>query len=164
MKNCDMKTLWWSFAVALVGFALTPESVEGQESGAEDVKTAVRTAWNAYIDAFSAGQTDLAVSAVYAAPSYQFGSTEASPRMTLGGVETAFDAIHTSLDEERYDRSETDTATTFVISEGTAVLNAHYTRCLTGDTVLTQGRRVISSPRFRTIGASVRSSPIPLVS
>ena len=126
-----MKSLWWSFAVALVGFALTPESVEGQESGAEDVKTAVLAAWNSYIDAFSAGRTDLTVSAVYAASSYQLGSTEASPRMTLGGVEAAFDAIHTSLDEERYDRPETDAGTTFVISEGTAVLNGHYTTLAT---------------------------------
>ena len=139
MKRYGIKTLSWSFAIALIGFVLTPESVEGQQSGAEDVKTAIRTAWNAYIDAFSAGRTDLAVSAVYADPSYQLGSTGATLRMTVGDVEAAFEAIHTSLDEERYDRSETDAATICVINGGTALLSAHYTRYRTDDTVLTTG-------------------------
>ena len=134
-----MKTLYCSVTLVFVIFATTMERTEAQQANAQDVKTAVRMAWDAYIDAFSAGRTDLVASEIYAAPSYQLGESGGTVRMSVSDVKAAFDAIHASLNDARYARSETDVATICVINPGTALLSARYTRYRDDGTVLTKG-------------------------
>ena len=119
--------------LALSGLAAAQERPE------EETKIAVRAAWDAYIDAFSAGETDVIANDVYAAPSYQLGGNGASVRVTPADTQAAFDATHASLAPERYDRSETDRAEICVINDGTALLSAYFTRYRTDDTVISNG-------------------------
>lgn len=126
----------WAASIALAVFGVAPVSAEPQETSEDEVKTAVRATWDAYIEAFSNARNDVVASDVYAAPSYQLSARGASVRMTAADTKTAFDATHRSLATERYDRSETDTVGICVINTGAALLSAHFTRYRTDNSVL----------------------------
>ena len=110
-----------------------------QEIAEDEVKTAVRAAWDAYLVAFSAARTDVVARDVYAAPSFQLGAGGVNVRMTTADTKAAFDATHRSLATERYDRSETDAADVCVLNDGAALLTAHFTRYRTDNSVLMNG-------------------------
>ena len=145
-----MKTLYCSVTLVFLVFATTTEHAEAQQGNAQDVKTAVRMAWDTYIDAFSAGRTDLVASDIYAAPSYQLGENGGTVRMRVSDIKAAFDDIHASLNEARYARSETDVATICVINLGTALLSAHFTRYRDDGTVLTRGASSYLFAKFKS--------------
>ena len=104
-----------------------------------EVKTAVRAAWDAYIDAFSGGRTDVVANEVYSAPSFQLGSDGTNFRMTSTEIQADFDTTQRALGLQQYDRSETDHAEICVMNDGAALLTARYTRYRTDGSVLTQG-------------------------
>ncbi len=113
--------------------------VLGQELDEDTVKAEVLTAWNAYIAAFSAGQTDVVANRIYSTPSFQVGPQGATTRLTARNTKVAFDEIRQSLAAERYSHSETDTATICVLNANSALLTAHFTRYRNDDSVLTKG-------------------------
>ena len=113
--------------------------VLGQELDEDTIKAEVLTAWNAYIAAFSAGQTDVVANRIYSTPSFQVGAQGTTTRLTARDTKIAFDEIHQSLAAERYSHSETDTATICVLNPNSALLTAHFTRYRNDDSVLTKG-------------------------
>ena len=123
-----MKSLCRSLILAFVACTAAIEQTAAQPPNTQDVKTAVRMAWDAYIEAFSAGRTDVVASESYVAPSYQLGANGGTVRMTTSDIKAAFDDIQASLNQARYARSETDIATICVINAGTALLVARYSR------------------------------------
>jgi hypothetical protein len=153
-KNRARKTsgsiLWssaWMAGLIMTG-AWAP--LHAQDTTEVDVKAAVRAAWDLYIDAFSAGQTDVIARKVYAAPSFQLGNDSANVRGTEADTKASFDATHQALSEASYDRSETDRAEICVINNGTALLSAYFTRYRTDDTVLTTGASSYLFAKFPT--------------
>ena len=129
----------WTTAALLLAAACLPAAAAAQATPASDVKAEVRAAWDAYIDAFSAGRTDVIAAEVYAAPSFQLGPAGAAVRSDTAETRAAFDATHERLALESYDRSETDRAEICVINPATALLSAHFTRYRTDGSVLTRG-------------------------
>ena len=123
----------------LLAIACLPAPSPAQVTPESDVKTEVRAAWDAYIEAFSAGRTEVIANDIYAAPSFQLGAAGASVRSSAADTRASFDATHERLALERYDRSETDRAEICVINPATALLSAHFTRYRTDGSVLTQG-------------------------
>ena len=119
--------------------ALTAATLLAQEPSERNVKTAVRTAWDTYITAFSDGRTDVVAEQLYAAPSYVLGASGGTVRMTTDDTKEGFDQIHQTLQREQYDRSETDHVEICVLNGGTALLTARYTRYRTSGEVLTTG-------------------------
>ena len=134
--------------VTLAVFVVVTPQAHAQEIAEDEVKTAVRSAWDAYIVAFSAGRTDVVARDVYAAPSFQLGARGANVRMTIADTKAAFDATHRSLATERYDRSETDATEVCVLNDGAALLTAHFTRYRTDDSVLTNGASAYLFAKF----------------
>ena len=129
-----------SFAtLTAVLVAVLAPAVAAQPLPEAEIKIEVRAAWDAYIEAFSAGRTDVIASEVYAAPSFRTGPDGAAVVGTVEETKASFDAIHRQLAPERYDRSETDRAEICVINAGTALLSAYFTRYRTDDTVLMTG-------------------------
>ncbi len=122
--------------------------VIGQEIAEDTIKEEILTAWNAYIAAFSAGQTDVVANRVYSAPSFQVGEQGATVRMTATDTKVAFDEIHRYLAVERYSHSETDTATICVLNSGSALLTAHFTRYRSDNSVLTKGASAYVFAKF----------------
>ena len=122
--------------VAALGVVATPDAQTAPEA---EVKAEVRAAWDAYIEAFSAGRTEVIAREVYAAPSFRTGPEGASVLETVEDTQASFDAIHRQLAPERYDRSETDRAEICVINAGTALLSAYFTRYRTDGSVLLSG-------------------------
>lgn len=114
-------------------------TVIGQELSEDTIKDEVLTAWNSYIAAFSAGQTDVVANRIYSTPSFQVGAQGATTRLTTRETKVAFDEIHRYLAAERYSHSETDTATICVLNSSSALLTAHFTRYRSDDSVLTKG-------------------------
>ncbi len=57
-------------------------AVHAQAGSEAEVKTAVRAAWDAYIDAFSDARTEVLARDVYAVPSFPIGAGGANVRMT----------------------------------------------------------------------------------
>ena len=125
-------------AATLLAAVCLPAVSPAQETPESDVKTEVRAAWDAYIEVFSAGRTDVLANETYATPSFQLGAAGATVR---SGADTraAFDATHERLALERYDHSETDRAEICVINPATALLSAHFTRYRTDGSVLARG-------------------------
>ncbi len=126
-------------AAILLAVACLPTAVVAQAPPESDVKAEVRAAWDAYIEAFSAGRTDVIAEEVYAAPSFQLGPAGAAVRLGAAETRAAFDATHRQLAPERYDRSETDRAEICVINPAAALLSAHFTRYRTDGSVLSRG-------------------------
>ena len=126
-------------AAILFAIACYPAAAVAQAPPESDVKAEVRAAWDAYIEAFSAGRTDVIAGDIYAAPSFQLGAAGAAVRSEAAETRAAFDAIHRQLAPERYDRSETDRAEICVINPATALLSAHFTRYRTDGSVLSRG-------------------------
>ena len=122
--------------------------VIGQELAEDTIKEEVLTAWSAYIDAFSAGQTDVVTNRVYSTPSFQLGQQGATVRLTASETKVAFDKIHQNLAAERYSHSETDTATICVLNSGSALLTAHFTRYRNDNSVLTKGASAYVFAKF----------------
>ena len=122
--------------------------VLGQELDEDTVKKEVLTAWNAYIAAFSAGQTDVVANRIYSPPSFQVGPQGATARLTARDTKVTFDEIHQSLAAERYSHSETDTATICVLNPNSALLTAHFTRYRNDNSVLTQGASAYVFAKF----------------
>ena len=122
--------------------------VIGQELAEETIKEEVLAAWDAYIAAFSAGQTDIVANRVYSTPSFQLGAQGAAVRLTATDTKVAFDEIHRDLAAERYSHSETDTATICVLNSGSALLTAHFTRYRNDNSVLTQGASAYVIAKF----------------
>ena len=114
-------------------------ALAGQEIPENTTKAEILAAWNAYIAAFSAGQTDVVANRSYATPSFQVGEQGANVRMTENDTKLAFDEIHQYLAAERYSHSETDTAAICVLNSGSALLTAHFTRYRNDNSVLTKG-------------------------
>lgn len=125
-----MMSRLWAVSITLVIIGVASVVAHAQEVSEREVKTEVRAAWDAYIEAFSGARTDVVANDVSAAPSFQLGAGGANVRMTAADTKAAFDATH---------RSETDTAESCVLNEGAALLTAHFTRCRTDDSVLTKG-------------------------
>tara|TARA_B100000029_G_scaffold448151_1_gene470443 strand:+ start:574 stop:1068 length:495 start_codon:yes stop_codon:yes gene_type:complete len=113
--------------------------VLGQEFDEDTIKEEVLTAWNAYIAAFSAGQTDVVANRIYSTPSFQVGAQGVTTRLTARDTKVAFDEIHQYLATERYSHSETDTATICVLNSSSALLTAHFTRYRDDNSVLANG-------------------------
>ena len=128
-----------TIAAALLAAVCLPAASPAQVAAEADVKTEVRAAWDAYIEAFSAGRTGVIADEVYAAPSFQLGAAGGSVRSGAADTRAAFDAIHEQLALESYDRSETDRAEICVINPATALLSAHFTRYRDDGSVLTRG-------------------------
>lgn len=128
-----------SISVAMVIATCAIAQPHAQDVSEREVKTAVRAAWDAYIDAFSDGRTDIVANDVYAAPSFQLGSDGTNIRMTSTETLADFDATHRSLELQQYDRSETDHAEICVMNDGAALLTARFTRYRTDGSVLTKG-------------------------
>ncbi len=126
-------------AATLLAAVCLPAVCPAQETPESDVKTEVRAAWDAYIEAFSAGRTDVLANETYAAPSFQLGAAGATVRSAAADTRAAFDATHERLALERYDHSETDRAEICVINPATALLSAHFTRYRTDGSVLARG-------------------------
>ena len=61
-------------SITLAVFVVATAQAHAQEIAEDEVKTAVRAAWDAYIVAFSAARTDVVARDVYAAPSFQLGA------------------------------------------------------------------------------------------
>ena len=137
-----------SGSCALVLLLAATAAAHAQEVSEREAKTAVRAAWDAYIEAFSDARTDVLANDVYAAPSFQLGAGGANVRMTVAETKAAFDATHRVLERERYDRSETDTAQVCVFNEGAALLTAHFTRYRTDDSVLMSGASAYLFAKF----------------
>lgn len=116
-----------------------PAASPAQVTPESDVKAEVRAAWDAYIEAFSAGRTAVLADDVYAAPSFQLGAAGAVVRSRADDTRAAFDAVHERLAIENYDRSETDRAAICVVNPATALLSAHFTRYRTDGSVLGRG-------------------------
>ncbi len=114
-------------------------AVHAQAGSEAEVKTAVRAAWVAYIDAFSDARTEVLARDVYAVPSFQIGPGGANVRLTAAETKAAFDETHQALARDRYDRSETDTAEICVLNDGAALLTAHFTRYRTDDSKIMSG-------------------------
>ena len=125
-------------ALLTTALGLAP-ALEAQTVPEAEVKTEVRAVWDAYIEAFSAGRTDLIASDIYSAPSFRIGAEGAAMLETAAETRASFDATHRQLATERYDRSETDRAEICVINAGTALLSAYFTRYRTDGSVLTRG-------------------------
>lgn len=125
---------------AAILFAATclPAASAAQPTAEPDVKAEVRAAWDAYIEAFSAGRADVIADEVYAAPSFQLEPGGAAVR-SRAETRAGFEALHRRLAPERYDRSETDRAEICVINPATALLSAHFTRYRTDGSVLSRG-------------------------
>ncbi len=102
----------------LHAIACLPAPSPAQVTPESDVKTEVRAAWDAYIEAFSAGRTEVIANDIYAAPSFQLGAAGASVRSSAADTRASFDATHERLALERYDHSETDRAEICVIQPG----------------------------------------------
>ena len=126
-------------AAILLATACLPAAAAAQATPETDVQAEVRAAWDAYIEAFSAGRTGVIAEEVYAAPSFQLGPAGAAVRPGAAETRAAFDAIHRQLAPERYARSETDRAEICVINPATALLSAHFTRYRTDGSVLSRG-------------------------
>ena len=122
--------------------------VSGQELAEDTIKEEVLTAWDTYIAAFSAGQTDVVANHVYSAPSFQLGAQGATVRLTTTDTKVAFDEIHRDLAAERYSHSETDTATICVLNSGSALLTVQFTRYRNDNSVLTQGASAYVFAKF----------------
>ena len=135
-------------SVVMIILACAIAQTFAQEVPEGEVKTAVRADWDAYIDAFVAGRTDVVANDVYAAPSFQLGSGGTNVRMTATETQASFDATHRSLRLEQYDRSETDRAEICVINDGAALLSARYTRYRTDGSVLMTGASAYLFGRF----------------
>ena len=123
-------------------------AVHAQAGSEAEVKTAVRAAWDAYIDAFSDARTEVLAKDVYAAPSFQIGAGGANVRLTVADTKAAFDATHRALARERYGRSETDTAEICVLNDGAALLTAHFTRYRTDNSVMMNGASAYLFAKF----------------
>ena len=121
---------------AAVGLA---PSLKAQTVPEAEVKTEVRAAWDAYIEAFSAGRTEVIAREIYSAPSFRTGAEGAAVLGTAAETQASFDAIHRQLAPEDYDRSETDRAEICVINSGTALLSAYFTRYRTDGSMLARG-------------------------
>lgn len=119
--------------------ACMPAASPAQVTPEPDVKAEVRAAWDAYIEAFSAGRTAVLADDVYAAPSFQLGAAGAVVRSRADDTRAAFDAVHERLALEDYDRSETDRAAICVVNPATALLSAHFTRYRADGSVLGRG-------------------------
>ena len=128
-----------SAVLALILIAGLGPAAAAQTVPEAEVKTAVRAAWDAYIEAFSAGRTEIIAREVYSAPSFRTGADGAAVLGTAEETQASFDAIHRQLAPERYDHSETDRAEICVVNAGTALLSAHFTRYRTDGSVLTTG-------------------------
>ncbi len=128
-----------TIAAILLATACLPAAAAAQATPETDVQAEVRAAWDAYIEAFSAGRTGVIAEEVYAAPSFQLGPAGAAVRLGAAETRAAFDAIHRQLAPERYARSETDRAEICVINPATAVLSAHFTRYRADGSVLSRG-------------------------
>jgi hypothetical protein len=118
-----------------------------------EVKAEVRATWDSYIEAFSAGRTDVIAHEIYSAPSFRTGAEGAAVLGTAAETQASFDATHRQLAPERYDHSETDRAEICVINAGTALLSAYFTRYRTDGTVLSTGA---SSYLFAKVGGEWR--------
>lgn len=143
-----MSTIFSSVARAAACLACASVTVFAQEMPDAQVKRDVRAAWDAYIEAFSAGRTDVIANDVYAAPSFQLGASGPEVRLTEADTKARFDATHRALAPERYDRSETNRAEICVINDGTALLSAYFTRYRTDDTVLSTGASAYLFAKF----------------
>ncbi len=141
-------TRLFSTFVAISLIVSAPSARSAQQALESEVKTDVRAAWDAYIEAFSRADTDAIANDVYAAPSFQLGDTGANVRVTVADTKTAFDTTHARLAPERYDRSETDQAEICVINGGTALLTAYFTRYRTDESVLLSGASAYLFARF----------------
>lgn len=122
----------------LLSLSLAP-ALAAQDLPEAQVKAEVRAAWDAYIEAFSTGRTDVIADDVYSAPSFRIGAQGAAVLGTTAETQASFDAIHRQLAPENYDRSETDRTEICVINAGTALLSAYFTRYRTDGTVLLRG-------------------------
>ena len=125
-------------ALLAVAFGPSP-SLEAQTVPEAEVKTAVRAAWDAYIEAFSARRTEEIAREIYSAPSFRTGAEGAAVLGTAADTQASFDAIHRQLAPEGYDHSETERTEICVINSGTALLSAYFTRYRTDGTVLLRG-------------------------
>jgi hypothetical protein len=134
--------------ILVIGVACGSAKPSAQEVSESEVKASVRSVWDAYIGAFSAGRTDVVANEVYAAPSFQLGAGGADVRMTAADTQARFDATHRSLALQEYDRSETDRAEICVINDGAALLSAHFTRYRTDGSVLSKGASSYLFGRF----------------
>ena len=123
---------------AVLALCLAPAPA-AQDVPEAQVKSEVRAAWDAYIEAFSARRTDVIADDVYSAPSFRIGPQGAAVLGTAAETRASFDAIHRQLAPENYDRSETDRTEICVINAGTALLSAYFTRYRTDGTVLLRG-------------------------
>ena len=138
-KGMPMRARYCLVFLFLIGLVWKPTWAENQDSAGEVVKREVLKAWDSYIAAFSAGRTDIVATRAYAAPSYQMGNSGVNLRMKPDDIKTSFDEIHSQLEREQYDRSETDAVVVCVLNESTALLSAHFTRYRTDDSVLMTG-------------------------
>ena len=134
-----MKARYCLVLLSLIVLVSQPTWAENHDSTGEVVKREVLKAWDSYLAAFSAGRTDIVANRVYAAPSYQMGNSGVNLRMTTDDVKASFDEIHSQLEIEQYDRSETDAVVVCVLNGSTALLSAHFTRYRTDDSPLMTG-------------------------
>jgi len=132
--------------VFAMSFVICSPTAQAQRES--EVKTAVRVAWDTYIEAFSKADTNTVANDIYAAPSFQLENTGANVRATVADIKTAFDATHARLASERYGHSETDQAEIRVLNKGTALLTAYFTRYRTDGTILSNGASAYLFARF----------------
>ena len=135
-------------SITLAVFVVATAQAHAQEIAEDEVKTAVRAAWDAYVVAFYEARIDVVARDVYAAPSFQLGARGANVRMTTADTKAAFDALRRSLVTERWDRTEIDAAEICVLNDGAALLTAHFTRYRTDDSVLTSGAAAYLFAKF----------------
>lgn len=100
----------------------------GQTAGQAAIQVEVRTAWNEYIRAFSAGRAEVIADRVYMAPSFDLAATGIVVSMTPADIRARFETSIETLAAQNYQRTETKGANICVLNDTAAVLSAQFIR------------------------------------
>ena len=135
---------------------------QGRSAGEAAAQAEVRSAWDEYIRAFSAGRADLIADGVYLAPSFNLAEAGIEVSMSPADTRARFKTAMELLAAQGYQRTETKSAGICLLNDTAAVLSARFIRYRKDGGILGEaaGTYVFAkSPQGWRIVASIPHSP-----
>ena len=153
---------WLVLTAALTALGAWKVPAQGRSAGEAAAQAEVRSAWDEYIRAFSAGRADLIADGVYLAPSFNLAEAGIQVSMSPADTRARFKAAMEMLAAQSYLRTETKSARICLLNDTAAVLSGQFTRYRKDGSVLAEaaGTYVFAKlPQGWRIVASIPHSP-----